>query len=86
MNKLCGKFHKLRKSVEATTKWIDKYGNKGIVISRIIPVARTLISLVAGVFQMPLIRFLMYSTVGIAIWNFVFIYAGYLLSDVFLKM
>ncbi len=86
VNKLCGKFHKLRKSVEATTKWIDKYGNKGIVISRIIPVARTLISLVAGVFQMPLIRFLMYSAVGITIWNFVFIYAGYLLSDVFLKM
>lgn len=86
VNKLCRKFRKLRKSVDATTRWIDRFGNRGIVISRIIPVARTLISLVAGVFKIPLGRFLFYSMFGITIWNFVFIFAGYLLSDIFLAM
>ena len=79
---IIGKFEKkFPKSKNA----IDKNGNKGILISRIIPVARTLISLVAGAFDVDFIKFIIYSTIGIAIWNCAFIYLGYAFGHLFLK-
>lgn len=79
------KFPKSKKAIDKTFKYIDKYGNAGILISRLIPVARTLISLVAGTFNVNFIKFTLYSTIGITIWNFGFIYAGYAFSHLFLK-
>lgn len=85
LNKLEKKFPKTKKSIDKTFKYIDKYGNMGIFISRIIPVARTLISLVAGTFNIRFTKFTLYSAIGITIWNFAFIYAGYAFGYLFLK-
>ena len=64
---------------------MDRYGNIGVLIARVIPVARTLISLVAGTFNVNFVKFTLYSVIGITIWNFAFIYAGYAFSYLFLK-
>ena len=85
MSKWEKKFPKSQKAIDKTFMYIDKYGNLGILISRIIPVARTLISLVAGTFNVKFIQFTLYSTIGITIWNFAFIYAGYAFGHLFLK-
>lgn len=85
ISKIEKKFPKTKKPIEKTFKYIDNYGNKGICISRLIPVARTLISLVAGAFGVKFIKFTIYSTIGISIWNFGFIYAGYAFGHLFLK-
>lgn len=79
------RFPKSKKAIDKTFNYIDKYGNGGILVSRLIPVARTLISLVAGTFNVNFIKFTLYSTLGITIWNFGFIYAGYAFSHLFLK-
>ena len=79
------KFPKSKNAIDKTFKCINKYGNKGILISRVIPVARTLISLVAGAFDVDFIKFIIYSTIGIAIWNCAFIYLGYAFGHLFLK-
>ncbi|MGL5978980.1 MAG: DedA family protein [Erysipelotrichaceae bacterium] len=71
-------------SIEKTNGYIERFGNKGVFITRLIPVARTIISLVAGTFRMNLVSFTLYSTIGITIWNFVYIFAGYAFSDLFL--
>ena len=85
MSKLQNKFPKSKKAIDKIYKYIDKYGNIGIVVARVIPVARTLISLVAGTFNIGFIEFTLYSIIGITIWNFIFIYAGYAFGYLFLK-
>ena len=85
LNKLQNKFPKSQKAIDKTYKYMGKYGNFGILIARVIPVARTLISLVAGTFNVEFIKFTLYSVIGITIWNFALIYAGYAFSYLFLK-
>ena len=85
LNKLQNKFPKSKKAIDKTYKYMDRYGNFGVLVARVIPVARTLISLVAGTFNVEFIKFTLYSVIGITIWNFALIYAGYAFSYLFLK-
>lgn len=77
LTKVYNKFPKSRKSIDKVCLYVENYGDKGVLITRLIPVGRTLIPFVAGMFRMNIIKFSIYSTLGIAIWNGVFIYAGY---------
>lgn len=77
---IIGKFPKTEKSVMASYSWIKKYDKISVMISRVVPVARTFISIVAGVIKMNIITFIIYSTIGIGIWNLALISAGYLLG------
>lgn len=78
---LAKKFPSTKKSIKASYLWIKKYDKPSIMLSRLVPVARTFISIVAGVVKMNIIVFIIYSTIGISIWNLLLIYAGYLLGD-----
>lgn len=80
MNWLTKKFPKSQKTIDKSNMYINKYGNKGVFITRLIPVARTIVSFAAGFVKMNFFSFSIYSTFGIAIWNFVYILAGYLLG------
>lgn len=80
LDKVYTKYPKLRPAIDKSTRYVDVYGNKGVVVSRLIPVARTLISLVAGTMQVKLGSFTVYSVIGITAWNFVFIASGYLIG------
>jgi membrane protein DedA with SNARE-associated domain len=75
------KFPSTKKSIRASYAWIRKYDKSSIMLSRLIPVARTFISIVAGVIKMNIIAFIIYSTIGIGIWNLILISAGYILGD-----
>ena len=83
IDKIENKFPKMKKPIDKTFKYIEKYGDLGIFLSRLIPVARTLISIVVGTFKVNFFKFSLYSTIGITIWNFAFIYAGYAFSHLF---
>ncbi|WP_373601182.1 DedA family protein [Paraclostridium bifermentans] len=78
---LAKKFPSTKKSIKASYLWIKKYDKPSIMLSRLVPVARTFISIVAGVVKMNIIVFIIYSTIGISIWNLLLISAGYLLGD-----
>lgn len=82
LDKVYNKYKKLRPAIDKSVSYIEKYGNKGVVVSRLIPVARTLISLVAGTMQIKLGSFTIYSTIGIALWNLVFICSGYIIGKI----
>lgn len=75
------KFPKTRKSVKSSYSWIKKYDKISIMISRLVPLARTFISIVAGVIKMNVIAFTIYSTIGISIWNACLILIGYIVGD-----
>ncbi|HAX71958.1 MAG TPA: alkaline phosphatase [Firmicutes bacterium] len=85
LDKFYNKYEKLQGPIDKAIRFQDKHGNKGIFIARIIPVARTLVSLTAGAFRMPFLPFTIYSTFGIIIWNSVYIFAGYAFGNIFLK-
>jgi len=63
-----------------TEAWFNKKGEYTIFISRFIPVVRHLISIPAGIGNMNLKRFILYTITGASIWNFILTYAGYLLG------
>ena len=60
--------------------WFDRHGRKSVFFGRMIPAIRAVISLPAGVANMPLGTFLMFSVVGTTIWMGGLAYAGYVLG------
>ncbi|ANS64931.1 hypothetical protein SLINC_2707 [Streptomyces lincolnensis] len=67
--------------IEKTEAWFLRHGTKAVFFGRMIPIFRSLISVPAGVERMPLPVFLGLTTLGSAIWNTVFVLAGYALGD-----
>lgn len=59
----------------------EKYENISVMIGRVVPLCRTYISIVAGLSKQKFINFLVFSIVGIAIWNFILMILGYVFYD-----
>lgn len=62
-------------------RWFDRYSNRAVLVCRCIPLIRSLISIPAGFRRMPVGQFVLYTTIGSAIWNTALIGAGYLLRS-----
>lgn len=69
------------KDIEMADKWFDTKGNKTVFFCRFIPVVRSLISIPAGICEMPLIKFTLYTTFGSLIWNTALIFIGRFAGD-----
>ncbi len=70
------------KDIEKATRWFDRHGVKAVFFSRMITGGvRTIISLPAGISKMPMVPFLLYSTLGTLLWIGFLTSAGYLLGD-----
>jgi membrane protein DedA with SNARE-associated domain len=67
--------------IEHAMQAFEKHGRKVVLLGRLIPAIRTLISVPAGLAKMPLPQFLLYSTVGSLIWTGILTAAGYLLES-----
>lgn len=67
--------------LERAESWFETHGGRAVLIGRLIPVVRSLISVPAGVERMPLLRFTLYTTLGSAAYNAVLVSAGYLLGN-----
>lgn len=62
-------------------RWFDRYSARAVLLCRCIPLIRSLISIPAGFRRMPIGQFVVYTTIGSAIWNSALIGAGYLLRS-----
>ena len=72
-----GKVLRLKeKDIDMADEWFDKKGNKTVFFCRFIPIVRSLISIPAGMSEMPLGKFTLYTVVGSIIWNTVLSIAG----------
>ncbi|MFB9442922.1 DedA family protein [Dactylosporangium vinaceum] len=67
--------------VDRAEAWFARHGGKTVLLGRMLPVFRVLISVPAGVERMPLVRFIGYTAIGSAVWNTVFVVAGYSLGE-----
>ncbi|XMN05844.1 DedA family protein [Streptomyces griseobrunneus] len=64
-----------------TEAWFARHGTKAVLLGRMVPVFRSLISVPAGVERMPLPVFVGLTTAGSLVWNTLLVMAGYWLGD-----
>ncbi|MDM0911715.1 MAG: VTT domain-containing protein [Clostridium perfringens] len=65
----------------ALNKWFKKYGKPAVLLARIVPLTRTYVSLLAGAEKFRLKYFILYSSLGISIWNIFLVSLGYFIGD-----
>jgi membrane protein DedA with SNARE-associated domain len=61
-------------------RWFDRWDDWAVFVGRLTPLARSFISIPAGVFEHPLLRYTVLTAIGSAIWAFGFAAAGYALG------
>jgi membrane-associated protein len=65
-----------------TKAFFDKHGGKAVILSRFMPIIRTIAPFVAGVGKMPIARYSLYNIIGGASWIILFLFAGFMLGNV----
>jgi membrane protein DedA with SNARE-associated domain len=69
--------------VDRAVRWFEGRGRYSVLVGRVVPVVRTLISVPAGFSRMPLARFLALSLIGTAVWTSALAAAGRFLGQQF---
>ncbi|MEV6416757.1 DedA family protein [Kribbella sp. NPDC051718] len=67
--------------IDKAEAWFNRHGAKAVLIGRLVPVVRSLISVPAGVERMTVPLFVALTALGSAVWNTVLIVAGYALGE-----
>jgi membrane protein DedA with SNARE-associated domain len=69
-----------KRELDLADKWFDKYGDRAVFVSRLLPVVRTYISFPAGIVNMDVKKFSLYTVLGSLPWCFGLAYIGVLLG------
>jgi membrane protein DedA with SNARE-associated domain len=77
LEKVMKRFPSLRKPILASYRTFGNHGNGAVLFSRILPLCRTYIGFVAGAMKQPLPAYLIFSSIGITIWNTLLTGLGY---------
>ncbi len=70
-----------KEDVRKADQWFDKYGYWAVFLCRMVPIVRSLISIPAGMSNMKLVPFLLFTTLGTLIWNTLLVYIGSAVGD-----
>lgn len=77
-----GKILRLKpEDIDKADNWFDTKGNKTVFFCRFVPIIRSLISIPAGMSEMPMKKFLIYTTAGSLIWNAALTIAGSIVGE-----
>lgn len=68
------------KDFDTSLAWFNRYGERIILLGRMVPIVRSLVSIPAGIARMNLGVFNIYTALGTALWSFLLSLAGYLLG------
>jgi membrane protein DedA with SNARE-associated domain len=71
---------------ERAQRWFDRYGGIAVCVGRLIPAVRSVISVPAGITQMELRRFLLWSSIGTITWTSLLAGLGYVLGKRFTEV
>lgn len=69
-----------RDDINRAVDWFDRHDKAAVFFGRMVPGVRTLISVPAGLANMGLWQFCLYTAIGSTLWNVALIAAGYLLQ------
>jgi membrane protein DedA with SNARE-associated domain len=67
--------------VDRANDWFIRHGAAALILGRLVPGVRTLISVPAGIFRVSPSYFLLLSTIGSAIWTTALAYAGFVFGS-----
>lgn len=67
--------------LQKTANWFERHGAQLVFFGRLIPLIRSLVSIPAGLTNMKLSKFILFTTLGSAIWNTLWITLGFFLGD-----
>lgn len=66
--------------IDRGVSWLDRHGAPVVLFGRMVPAVRGIISIPAGIANMPVRRFLLFSVLGNAIWTALLMTAGHQLG------
>src|SRR5690606_695180 len=67
-------------------RWFDRYGPWAVLLCRLVPGIRSVVSVPAGIVGMGLARFLLYTTLGAGFWTAAFAGLGFWLGSNFRRV
>jgi membrane-associated protein len=68
--------------VDKTHSFLERYGNRALILARFVPIVRTFVTLVAGVGKMDFRHFIAYTAIGGVLWACGVTIAGYFLGNI----
>lgn len=66
---------------DTASAWFDRRGTIAVMVCRCVPIVRSLVSIPAGIRNMALAPFIIYSAIGSAVWNSILIGLGWIVGD-----
>lgn len=72
--------------LERAERWLSGKGEYSVAIGRALPIVRTFISLVAGIAEMPWLKFGVFSLAGTLVWSSALASVGYAVSGAWHKV
>ena len=69
--------HVTPENLDRAERWFKRWGNFGVLVGRVTPVVRSFVSIPAGIFEMRLAPYALYTVVGSAVWAFAIAGVGY---------
>src|SRR4051812_17993880 len=63
-------FHLSPDKLDRAERWFDRWDDLAVLVGRVTPVIRSFISIPAGIFRMPLGRYVVLTAIGSAVWAF----------------
>ena len=73
-------FHLDHARLERAERWFERWGDWAVLVGRVTPVARSFVSIPAGVFEAPLPRYTVLTAIGSAVWAFALCAVGWALG------
>ena len=67
--------------LDRADRWFARWGSWAVFFGRMVPLVRTFVSYPAGISQMPMGRFLVFSALGSLPWNAALIVAGFVVGE-----
>ena len=73
--------HLSKAKLDRAERWFERWEDWAVFLGRLTPVIRSFVSVPAGVFEVPFVRYTLLTLLGSAIWCFAFAGAGYAAGD-----
>lgn len=67
--------------IDRAQEWFKRHGPSSVAFGRLVPAVRSVISMPAGVAQLPLLKFLLWSLVGTVAWSALLLGVGFALES-----
>jgi membrane protein DedA with SNARE-associated domain len=69
------------RELDRAERWFDRYGPVIVLVARLVPLVRSVISIPAGTMRMNVVTFSILTVIGSTVWNAGLIAAGWALGD-----